>query len=436
MKGNYIIERFEDYLDFQSQSLNEAQSDKTGFLAILGSTDNQNLGASAAPEIGIKPDTIYTLTIKGEADLMSLGKNRTYEGFAGLSEGGKSKPQSDFISINSGGKMLEIKSAPKAKGNIIADFDKSGVIEIKASNNGLLAFLRACKAMDEATAGNPFSGSNWAGKLLISMGNPPSNDESRNSSFLSVSPSIEGANPLRYGSAGFEDVINKGGASKEGIIKYINESSHVSNDFDLLFEAEAAGGGKDPGDAFKVSGDSLADAIRAAVWYKNQGNKDFKNQAGLFKAFFNAGNKYRDIVGKDVWEKSKLSGRASYILAVLLQEIFRKISDNYPMNYKFQDLVPGCRELLKSYEQLGQKQKDTLKQMLAFYKPTEYKKIPAFNPVLGEFWDALSNAIIARATIKFKENVMKPAVPEKEGGPGETEGKEKSGKTKYSSGGV
>jgi hypothetical protein len=135
MKDNYIIERFEEYLAFQSQNLNEAQSDKTGFLAILGSTDNQNLGASAAPKIGIKPDTIYTLTIKGEADLMSIGKNRTYEGFAGLKEGGKSKPQADFISINSGGKMLEIKSAPKAKGNIIADFDKSGVIEIKDKMN-------------------------------------------------------------------------------------------------------------------------------------------------------------------------------------------------------------------------------------------------------------------------------------------------------------
>jgi hypothetical protein len=436
MENKFIIERFEDYLAYQSQNLNEAEKPKIGFLAILGSTDAQNLGPVAAPKIGIKPDTIYSLTIKGENDLMTLGKNRTYENFAGLKEEGKSNPQEDYISIKSGGKEYKIDSKVKAKGNIIADFDRAGVIEIKASNNGLLAFLRACKAMDEATGGKIFSGFGWIGKLLISLGNPQANDESRNSSFLAVSPSIYGANPIRY--TGFADVINKG-ANKEFITKTINESFYVSSNMYFLFEEEGETEKKNPGEAIKVAGDSIADAIRAAHYYYTK--NAFSNQFGLYKGFNDAVNKYRDLVGKDIWNNSKKIGRSSYILAILLQEAFNKISAYYPMNYKYQDLVPKCKELLESIGpdvntvSFGNG-KEILKGMLAFYKPEKYPKIPAFDPVLGDFWEALSNALAARAEYTFKSNVSEPPKGQTESGPAKVEGKEKSGKTKYSSGGV
>ncbi len=65
MKKSIIFERFEDYLSSQYTQINEAEGIKTGFLAILGSTDSENLGAIVAPKIGIKPDTIYTITLKG-----------------------------------------------------------------------------------------------------------------------------------------------------------------------------------------------------------------------------------------------------------------------------------------------------------------------------------------------------------------------------------
>jgi len=63
MKDNYIIERFEEYLAFQSQNLNEAEVTNTGFVGILGATDAQNLGESVATKLGIKTNTIYTLLL-------------------------------------------------------------------------------------------------------------------------------------------------------------------------------------------------------------------------------------------------------------------------------------------------------------------------------------------------------------------------------------
>ena len=434
MVNKFIIEKFEEFISSSYQTINEAEGIKIGFVAILGSTDAENLGSVVAPKIGIKPDTIYTLTINGEKDLLTLGKNETYQGFAGIKESGKSKPQEDYISIKSGESTGEIKAGVKSKGNFMTNFDKSSSIEVKASNNGLLAFLRACKSMSKAAEGKEsFSDKGWTGKILISMGNPPSKDDSRNSAFLAVNPNVNGSNPARF--TGFEDTINRFNR-KETIIKVINESSSYDR-FEPILEEEGKTDSK--AENIKVIGDTIADAIRAAHYYNSGGTIPI-NDFGAYNGFREAYKKYRESVGKEEWKKANSTRKSSFILAVLLQSIFNDISASYPMDWKNVDLLGGCKEILSA---LGKDTKvnnlgsarETLKKMLEPYKPTKYK-IAVFDPVLGEFWDALSNAIVSRSSITFGNNVDAPSKALKGGPKAETEGNEKSGVKKNVSGGV
>lgn len=440
MVENYIFEKFEDYLSSQYHQINEAEGVKTGFLAILGSTDSQNLGANVAPKIGIKPDTIYTITLNGEKDLISLGRNKKYEGFSGIKENGKSKPKEDYISIKTPKSNAEIKSAVSAKGNIILDFDKGGVIEVKASNNGLLSFLRACSSMEKACEGkDSFSNKEWIGKMLISMGNPPSSDTSRNAAYLAVNPDINGSNLSRE--ADFDEIIDKG--NNKGILsKYIKESGKV-NPSDVIMEEESPAPNNPKGESIKVIGDSIADALRAAQYYHATGRL-FINKFGPYKGFVDAAVKYRETLGKEGWTKASRINKSSFILAVLLQKIFGHIGESYPMDFKDQDLIPKCKEMLGSF---GDKEnsakvanlgnaREILQEMLAFYQPKSYKKIPAFDPVLNGFWQALTNSLASRASITFKNNFDEPTKGNTEGDRIETEGKEKSGSKKNISGGV
>lgn len=441
MEYKFIIEKFEDYLASHYSQINEAEGSETGFLAVLGSTDATNLGNVVAPEIGIKTDTLYSITIKGEKDLITLGKNKKYSGFAGLKESGKTKAQEDSISIKTSKSSAEIKSAVSAKGNITVDFDKSGTIEVVASNNGLLAFLRACSAMEKACEGKTsFTTGSWIGKMIISMGNPPSKDTSRNSSYLAVNPNITGSNNVRI--TDFSEVINKGN-NKGALTKYLGESVK----FDLanvLFEEEGKETPETPkADNIKVIGDTIADAFRAAQHYNATG-RGYVNKFGAYLAFTDAFDAYRKTVGEEEWKKAKKINKVSYILAVLLQQIFKNISSSYPMDFKNQDLVPKCKEILTSWgdkeenkniTNLGDGEK-ILKDMIAFYKPTKYQKIPAFDPVLDGFWTALTNAIASRTAITFKANVGDPVKSMTAAKKVETEGKEKSGEEKNVSGGV
>lgn len=433
MEHKFIIEKFEDFLFSEYQKINEAEGNKTGFVAIFGSTDAENLGAVVAPKIGIKPDTIYSITINGEKDLLTLGKNTSYKGFANIKETGKSKPQEDYISVKSGSSTGEIKSGVKAKGNFIVDFDKSSPIEIQASNNGLLALLRACKSMNDASdKKDTFSiGGSWTGKLLISMGNPQAKDTSRNSAFLAVSPNVNGPNGVR--NTGFDEVINKGNV-KGSISKYISESNSFEN-FEFLFEEETPAK-EAKAESIKVIGDSIADAIRAAYYYNSTGQYP-TNKFGPYKGFRDAAIKYKETIGKEDWKKGSKIGKSSYILAVLLQDIFNRIGYSYPMDWKSQDLVPKCKEILTSFggKELSTANRETLSGMLAFYQPTKYK-IPTFDPVLPDFWNALTNAVVSRVSITIRNNVKTPDKPQEEKGEVEIEGKEKSGVNKNVSGGV
>jgi hypothetical protein len=440
MKTSFIFEKFEDYISSQYTQINEAEEIKTGFLAILGSTDSQNLGATVAPKIGIKPDTIYTITVNGEKDLISLGRNKKYEGFSGMKEDGKSKPKEDYISIKTTKSNAEIKPAVSAKGNIILDFDKGGVIEVKASNNGLLSFLRACSSMEKACEGkDSFSDREWIGKILISMGNPPSSDTSRNAAYLAINSNVNGPNPLRK--TQFEEIIDKG--NNKGILsKYITESKEF-NSIDILLEEESPAPDKPAGENIKVIGDSIADALRAAQYYHATGRL-FVNNFGPYKGFRDAAIKYKETLGKEEWTKASRINKSSFILAVLLQQIFKSIGESYPMDFKNQDLAPDCKEILELFggkedsvkvSNLGQG-REILQKMLAFYQPTSYEKIPAFDPVLDGFWESLTNSLTSRASITFKNNVNKPLEGDTEGDKVETEGKEKSETKKNVSGGV
>ena len=107
------------------------------------------------------------------------------------------------------------------------------------------------------------------------------------------------------------------------------------------------------------------------------------------------------------------------------------------MDWKFQNLVPKCKEFLTSFggKELSSANREALSGMLAFYQPTKYK-IPTFDPVLPDFWNALTNAVVSRVSITIRNNVRNPDLREEEKEKVEIVGKEKSGVNKNVSGGV
>lgn len=444
MKKNFIFERFEDYLSSQYTQINEAEVTNTGFVGILGATDAQNLGEGVATKLGIKTNTIYTITINGVKDMVTLGKAKIYQGFPGIKESGASKSKEDYFFAKSGETTQEIKAAVGAKGNAIIGFNQASAMEVKASNNGLLAFMRACTAMAYISGLDGFSKNPWNGKMIINIGNPVANETSRQAGYLAVNIDVNGSSDPRYSGIFYKSAIDASN-NKGSILKYINESKSFSTGYlvkDLLTEAEEKQ--KTPAEMqkeIKVIGDTIADAIRASHWTYSRKGSGGVNKFSAYKPYFEASDLYKKTVGKEDWKNSSLENRCAYVLATILQPIFKQIGQTYPMNYKVVDIFPQCKQILAALGK-GEDQKylgkamGILKGMLDVYKPTKYAKIPAFDPVLGEFWDAISSAITKRAAITFSSNVNKPGFGEEEGGPGEGGGGEQSEIKKNKSGEV
>jgi hypothetical protein len=448
MEKSFIFEKFEDYLSSQYIQINEAEVTSTGFVGILGATDAQNLGESVAAKLGIKTNMIYTITINGVKDMVTLGKAKIYQGFPGIKESGASKSKEDYFFAKSGETTQEIKAAVGAKGNAIIGFNQESAMEVKASNNGLLAFMRACTAMAYISGPDGFSKNPWNGKMIINIGNPVANEASRQAGYLAVNIDVNGSSDTRYTRIDYKSAIDASN-NKGSILKYINESKSFSAGYlvkDLLTEAEEKQ--KTPAEMqkeIKVIGDTIADAIRASYWTYSRKGSGGVNKFSAYKPYFEAFSLYIKTIGKEDWKnlkpENRVAGLSAYVLATILQPIFKQIGQTYPMNYKVVDIFPQCKQILAALGK-GQDQKylgkamGILKGMLDIYKPTKYAKIPAFDPVLGEFWDAISSAIITRAAITFSANVNKPGFGEEEGGPGEGGGGEQSEIKKNKSGEV
>jgi hypothetical protein len=421
---------FEEYLtQYFGEALNEASMEDLGFAALLGSTDKQNLGDAAA-NIGIEKNMSYTITIKSIKDMVDLGTKKSYEGFSRVAKGSAVPDKSDFIQITSKGQTKEIPQKIGSSGNIILDFDNSG-IQISASNNGLLAFMRACTSAAQVFGKGGVDPQKVNGKLLISMGNPIANDSSRNAAFLAVSTDISGANKFRTSSEFFTKFwLPKIESDSKKFTKYIKE------DLDVIKESESM---KDASSLINLIGDSLADSIRAASWQYEKARSFYSNDSNCYKAFREI---YRELKkkasdeGKDT--KGKNKDLSTIVLAMMMQKIIRKLGEAYPFNNKDFDMIPTAKEILK---QVGTPQSTVLKpepleKLIAEFSPNSYPKISQFDPVLPEFWESITSAVVLRTASTFSKNVSDPGQEEFEGEKKEMKGGEKSGAKQNVSGGA
>lgn len=426
---------FEEYLSqYFGETLNEASYGDLGFAAILGSTDKQNLGDAAA-NIGIEKNSTYTVKIKSIQELVDLGYKKSFEGFAGLSKGDSVGDKIDFITITSKGETKEIAQKVSAAGNIILNFDNSGM-EIKAANNGMLAFIRACSAASQVFDKGGIDPQKVKGKILISMGNPVSNDASRNAAFLAVSSEIGGNNDgLRIGKDQYTGTwFPRIESAGDKIASSILESEELGWN-DLLLEQESM---KEGSSLIKLVGDSLADAFRAAAFqYYSEKRTTFPNNSGAYGGFKAIYGKIADIEKvKDA--KASPKKITPVVLATQMQSAIRRLSGGYPMKKADVDMAPAAKEILKKIGNANATKLDhsDLEGVISQFRPEKYEKIPQFNPVLGEFWKSITSAVVLRAASTFSKNAKTPLISAEDAEGKEVGGGEKSGEKKNVSGGV
>lgn len=430
MKAKFVLENFDQYVESFYGSLNEASKEDLGFAAILGSTDKQNLG-EASSKIGIKKNANYTVKIKNIQDLVDLGTKKTFEGFTGLVKGDAVGDKIDFITITSKGETKEIAQKVSAAGNIILNFDDSGM-EIKAANNGMLALMRACVAASQVFGKGGVDPQKVDGKFLISMGNPISDDSSRNAAFLAVSTDITAESDLRISSEFLDFWEPKIQSQPDKFLKFIGESIKTEK----IYEEESMDDGSS---LIRLVGDSLADCIRAASYQWDQPRSFYVNDSGCYRAFKElyqgirkeARNKKMDIKGKN-------KDFSELVLAMMMQTTIKKIGTGYPMKIANIDMVPVAKEILS---QVSDPKSKTLKHgpiedLLAKFAPETYPNIPQFNPILGDFWKSITASVIMRTASTFSTNDGDPDENVVDAPGSQVSGEEKSGSKKNISGGV
>ena len=427
---------FEEYLNqFFSDVLNEASMEDLGFAAILGSTDKQNLGDSAS-KIGIEKNVSYTISIKSIQDLISLGTNKTFEGFSGLEKGSAVGDKVDFITITSKGQTKEIPQKVAASGNIILDFDNSE-IKVNASNNGLLAFMRACTAASEVFGKGGVNPQKVKGKLLISMGNPITEDSSRNAAFLAVSNDITGSNDnLRISKSEYDNTwIPRIESSPGKVVAALKESTSTDLESEYVFEQESM---EDGSSLIKLVGDSLADSIRAAAFQYDKPNQTtFPNNSGAYASFKKL---YQKIGSIEEVKQSKPSPKtmSPVVLAMLMEICIKNLSYGYPMKKVNANTIGAAKDILAKVGNSKATNLDhkPLESLLSQYKPDTYESIPQFNPILGDFWKSITSAVVLRSAMTFSKNASTPLSPAQEVEGKKVKGEEKSGSKQNVSGGV
>jgi hypothetical protein len=426
---------FEEYLNqYFGGALNEASYEDLGFAAILGSTDKQNLG-DAASKIGIEKNATYTVDFKSIQDLIDIGTKKSFEGFTGLTKGDVVGDKIDFISISSKGETKEIDPKVSAEGNIILDFDNSGM-KVKAANNGMLALARACSAASQVFGKGGVDPQKVKGKILISMGNSVSGDSSRNAAFLAVSNEIGGNNDnLRIGKEKYTGMwFPRIESSGDKIASAVLESKELTEG-DPLLEQESI---KDGSSLVKLVGDSLADAFRAAIFqYESERRNVFPNNSGAYGGFKSIYLKISEI---EKIKEAKPSPKkiSPVVLATQMQTAIQRLSQGYPMKKSNVDMIPAAKEILKKLGNSKSTKLDhtDLEDVISQFKPEKYEKIPQFNPVLGEFWKSVTSAVVIRAASTFAKNVKEPMIRAEDAEGREVGGGEKSGEKKNVSGGV
>ena len=340
--------------------LNEQQTgtDK-GFIAIIGSTDTQNLLSGSATPIGIEQDTTASLKISGVEEMIKIGAAKKFDN---VTNGKKVKSGMDYLTITADGKKYTMTET----GSIKIPFNNSTVLEVEGAGNGLLALLRALHYLNIAVTKNSFDSKfPFEGIMMIKIG-----EVTRKGMGLSVNGKYDQANSLRI-ATGYKDLLKK----------YIKEALSNDQKPDEIQNSSA--------DQLIVCGDSIADGIKAAHFLRNK-----TKWASKFSSF----NGFSDMMSLDNDEPP------SYYLAVVFQYCLAGLSNFYPMDlskiYNV-DLQPYSEKIIsaqpkdiKNFDPASIKSQ--ILEMLKIYQPKTLKDYPEFNEVLPTYWNVLSNALIGR----------------------------------------
>jgi len=192
-----ILETFDQFLKRNSYAILEQEGTDKGFIAVIGSTDTDNLFAGAANPIGIQQDTTTSLKISGVEEMIKIGAAKKFES---VTSGKKVKAGMDYLTITADGKKYTMTET----GSVKIPFNNSTVLEVEGSGNGLLALLRALHYLNVAVTKNSFDYKfPFEGIMMIKIG-----EVTRKGMGLSVNGKYDQANGVRI-STGYADLVKR-----------------------------------------------------------------------------------------------------------------------------------------------------------------------------------------------------------------------------------
>lgn len=357
-----ILENFDQFLKRNSYAILEQEGTDKGFIAVIGSTDTQNLLAGSANPIGIQQDTTTTLKISGVEEMIKIGAAKKFEN---VTNGKKVKAGMDYLTITADGKKYTMTET----GSVKIPFNNSTVLEVEGAGNGLLALLRALHYLNVAVTKNSFDYKfPFEGILMIKIG-----EVTRKGMGLSVNGKFDQTNGVRV-STGYADLVKKFGTQLKEALSQEQKPDEIQTSSN---------------DQIVVSGDSIADGIKAAHFLRNNAKWNSK-----FSSFF----------GFSEMQKVYKNEPPSYYLAVVFQYCLAGLSDFYPMDlskiYKV-DLQPYAEKIvnaqpkdIKGFDPTSIKTQ--IMEMLKIYQPKTLKDYPEFDEFLPKYWNVLSNALVNR----------------------------------------
>jgi hypothetical protein len=354
-----ILETFDQFLKRNSYAILEQTEGGKGFVAVIGSTDTDNLFAGAANPIGIQQDTTTSLKISGVEEMIKIGAAKKFDN---VTSGKKVKAGMDYLTITADGKKYTITET----GSIKIPFNNSTVLEVEGAGNGLLALLRALHYLNVAVTQNSFDAkSPFEGIMMIKIG-----EVTRKGMGLSVNGKYDQSSGIRI-STGYKDLVKT----------YIKEALSDDQKPDEIQDSSA--------DQIVVSGDSIADGIKAAHFLRN--NAKWNSQFSSFYGF-------SDMMSFDKDEPP------SFYLAVVFQYCLAGLSNFYPMDlskiYKVdlqsyaEKIVSAQPKDIKNFDPASIKTQ--ISEMLKIYQPKSLKDYPEFDEFLPKYWKVLSDALIGR----------------------------------------
>ncbi len=160
---NSIIKNFKDWSVLEAT----AASTSPVFFA-SAKTSASNIQPDLAAGLGVKPDTLYTVTFPGKDLATALISAASREGSKfgkslAIDAGSPVKPGTDILEI--GGQSLEETGTA-----VVSKAQAAGITSVKASNNGLLALMRLGKALaivQNRLKISPSTSANWAVGLTL-----------------------------------------------------------------------------------------------------------------------------------------------------------------------------------------------------------------------------------------------------------------------------